>query len=417
MEIGKFKIRNRNTLIYIRVSAQPTLPQNRKRMKSKIIPINLQRQAADYEIHIGHDLLKDCGEWAKGLLGKRPGRIALVSNSKIVGLYGDAVRKSLIDAGFQVSVCLIPDGEKYKNFRVLQQTLDLFGENRLSRTDAVIALGGGVAGDLAGFAASIYLRGIAFIQIPTTLLAMIDSSVGGKTGVNSDFGKNLIGSFYQPNGVLIDIDTLGTLPKREVTAGFCEAVKHGAVAGKTLFDQTAGFLETYRPLEIRKRLADAGFVDEFEDLLEAHVTFKAKIVRNDEREAPGTTDAGSRKILNFGHTLAHSLEKVTDYRHLKHGEAVGYGIRFAALLSKKIGLLSDNQLKSLNDAVHRTGKLPSINHLDPESVFDTFKYDKKLINDSLHWILLEGIGKPVIFPHVKIPHSTLMAALEEIIRT
>ncbi|MGI8409905.1 MAG: 3-dehydroquinate synthase [Pyrinomonadaceae bacterium] len=384
-------------------------------MKSRIIPVKLQRPISEYEIRVGHDLLDGCGEWAKNLLSEKPGRTALVSNRKIFGLFGDTVKNSLVNAGFQVSVCLIGDGEKHKNFQTLRQTLEFFGEKRFSRSDTVIALGGGVVGDLAGFAASIYLRGITFLQIPTTLLAMIDSSVGGKTAVNSGFGKNLIGSFYQPNGVLADIKTLGTLPKREVTAGFCEAVKQGAVGGEKLFDLTAGFLEKYQPLDNRKRLADQGFLNEFENLLAAHINFKVEIVRNDEREAVGNTDKSSRKILNFGHTLAHSLEKVTDYRYLKHGEAVGYGIMFAALLSKKLGLLPENQVKSLNDVVHRTGKLPSISHIDPEIVFDTFKYDKKLVNDSLHWILLNGIGKPIIFPHANIPHLTLMTALEEII--
>ena len=185
-------------------------------MISKTVLINLERNSSSYKIQIGHDLLTNCGDWARDCLGGKTGRIALVSNPKVFALYGAKVRQSFARSGFEVAICLIKDGEKYKNFRTLQETLRSFSENRLTRTDTVVALGGGVVGDLAGFAASVYMRGIAFLQIPTTLLAMIDSSVGGKTAVNSEFGKNLIGSFYQPNGVLIDIETLATLPKREL---------------------------------------------------------------------------------------------------------------------------------------------------------------------------------------------------------
>ena len=160
-------------------------------------------------------------------------------------LYGEVVKKSLERAGFDVFVCLIGDGERFKSFRTLQKALDAFSENGLSRTDVVLALGGGVVGDLAGFAASVYLRGVGFLQIPTTLLSMIDSSVGGKTGINSNYGKNLIGAFYQPKGVLVDVKTVLTLPKRELTAGFCEAIKQGAISNRKLFEQTAAFLEKY----------------------------------------------------------------------------------------------------------------------------------------------------------------------------
>lgn len=371
-------------------------------------------KSSGYEIQIGHDLLADCGEWAKNCFEGKTGKIALVSNPKVFALYGEKIRRSFAKSGFEVTVCLMKDGEKHKNFRTLQETLKCFSENHLTRTDAVVALGGGVVGDLAGFAASVYMRGIAFLQIPTTLLAMIDSSVGGKTAVNSEFGKNLIGAFYQPSGVLIDVETLATLPRRELTAGFCEAIKQGAISGRELFDQISGFLEKYPVKDITRSFSDENFLAELESLLSAQVSFKAKIVQGDEKEAVGKTDAKSRKILNFGHTLAHSLEKVTNYRHFKHGEAVGYGVIFAAELSKKLGLLHQNEVNLLNDVVHRAGKLPAISLIDPELVFETFKYDKKMVNDSLQWILLKGIGKPVIFPHKDIPKSVLMNTLKQI---
>lgn len=381
---------------------------------NETVSIKFQYPPSGYAIEIGQGPLMASGEWAKKCLGGKAGRVALVSNVKVFGLYGEALKSSLERANFDVFVCLIGDGEKYKNFKTLQKTLDNFSENRLSRTDAVVALGGGVVGDIAGFAASIYLRGVSFLQIPTTLLSMIDSSVGGKTGINSSYGKNLIGSFYQPKGVLVDVQTLQTLPKRELTAGFCEAIKQGAISDRTLFEQTETFLKTHSTNNFGGKLADKGIVRDLVELISEQIAFKARIVANDERESPDKSDAQSRKILNFGHTFAHALERVTNYRYLKHGEAVGYGILFAAGLSKKLGLLAENELNLLNDVVHRAGILPPISNLDPRVVFETFKYDKKLINNSLQWILLESIGKPIIFPHSDIPQSALMSVFKDI---
>ena len=384
---------------------------------NKTVSIDFQYPRSGYCIEIGRDLLPASGNLAKKCLNGMVGKAALVSNRKVLGLYGEAVKNSLENAGFDVFVCSIGDGERFKSFRTLQKTLGKFSENRLSRTDVVVALGGGVVGDLAGFAASIYLRGVSFIQMPTTLLSMIDSSVGGKTGINSSYGKNLIGAFYQPKGVLVDVATLKTLPGRELTAGFCEAIKQGAIANRKLFDQTADFLETYDSKSFAGSLDDNNFVSGLVSVLSEQIEFKARIVANDERESPDKVDAKSRKILNFGHTFAHAIEKVTNYRYLKHGEAVGYGIRFAAELSKKLGLLSQDRVNLLNDVVHRAGPLPPINNLYPRVIFETFKYDKKLINNSLQWVLLKDVGKPVIFPNAQVPHTALMAAFKDTIRT
>ncbi len=381
---------------------------------NQTVSIEFKYPKSGYAIDIGPDLLPASGEWAKKCLGGKAGKAALVSNAKVFGLYGDVIKQSLEKAGFDVFVCLIGDGEKFKSFKTLQKTLDNFSESRLSRTDVVVALGGGVIGDLAGFAASIYLRGVSFLQVPTTLLSMIDSSVGGKTGVNSSYGKNLIGAFYQPKGVLVDVRTLQTLPKRELTAGFCEAIKQGAIANRKLFDQTAAFLKTYNPKSFVRSFDNEDFVSGIVSLTGVQIAFKAEIVRGDERESPDKIDARSRKILNFGHTFAHALEKVTNYRYLKHGEAVGHGIRFAAELSKKLGLLSPNKVNLLNDVVRRAGTLPPIGNIDPRIVFETFKYDKKLIDNSLQWILLKDLGKPVIFPHADVPQSALMSTFKDI---
>ena len=381
------------------------------------VKVSTKGRPESYEIRIDRGVLAGTGEWAAGALSFPPGRTILLSNKKVFGLYGERVVKSLSAAGFIPAVHLIGDGERYKNFRTLENSLAFFSDSRLSRTDSVIALGGGVVGDLAGFAASIYLRGIEFLQIPTTLLSMIDSSVGGKTGVNSSFGKNLIGSFYQPRGVMIDTDTLRTLPKREVTAGFCEAVKQGAIGGRELFDRTAEVLSPMQGSVFSNLLADDGFADGLSAMLRSQVSFKARIVAGDERESADNMGPTSRKILNFGHTFGHALEKVTNYRYFRHGEAVGHGIRFAAALSKNLALLGQDEVELLNDVVHRAGSLPPIGSIDPREVFATFKYDKKLINDSLHWILLEKVGKPVIYPHSDIPRSALMSAFKETARS
>lgn len=384
---------------------------------TETVRVATREKAASYEIRIGGGLLPAVGEWAAATLGGRPGRVAIISNKKVFGLYGESALSSLTAAGFQPFVYLIGDGERFKSLKTLEKTLEFLSRNGLSRTDAVLALGGGVVGDLAGFAASVYLRGIDFLQVPTTLLSMIDSSVGGKTGVNSSFGKNLIGSFYQPRGVLIDTDTLRTLPAREVTAGFCEAVKQGAIGGRKLFNATAKYLQNLEGKRLSERLDDGRFSVELASMLAAQVSFKARIVAGDERESAERMDARSRKVLNFGHTFGHALEKVTNYRYLRHGEAVGHGIKFASALSKNLGLLALDEVKLLNDVVRRAGKLPPIDNIDPREIFATFKYDKKMINDSLHWILLERLGKPVIFPHSKIPQAALAAAFKEAARS
>jgi len=384
-------------------------------MNNKKITVELQNNPHAYQIEIGRDLLTKSGEWARQCLSSRTTKVALVSNKKVFSLYGDAVKSSFENQGFEVHTFLMNDGERYKNFRTIEQTLTFFSENKLTRTAAAVALGGGVIGDLAGFAAAIFLRGIAFLQIPTTLLAMIDSSVGGKTGVNSDFGKNLIGAFHQPNGVLIDVGTLRTLAKRELTAGFCEAVKQAAIADANLFEQTGDFLNCFSPLKFKKYFSDEKFTGALENLIAAQVAFKARIVMQDEKEAVERIDAKSRKILNFGHTLAHALEKITDYKYFKHGEAVGYGILFAAELSKKLDILGDNELKSLNDVLRNVGNLPDTRNINLEKLYEAFTFDKKVIGKSLQWILLEGIGQPKIVEDNYFSTADIKETLEKVL--
>jgi len=391
--------------------------KNTQVMKIKKIAVELQSNPHLYNIEIGHGLLEKSGEWTRMCLSRQTKKIALISNRKVFGLYGDAARDSLARENFEVHVFLMKDGERYKNFRSLEQILKFFGETKLTRADAVVALGGGVVGDLAGFASAIFLRGVSFLQIPTTLLAMIDSSVGGKTGVNARFGKNLIGAFHQPRGVLIDVETLRTLPRRELTAGFCEAVKQAAIANRKLFKQTADFLENYSPKNFKNYFTVEKFIPELEDFIHAQVSFKTEIVLQDERESTDRLDGKSRKILNFGHTLAHALEKATDYKRFKHGEAVGYGILFAAELSKSLEIFDENELKLLNDVLHRVGELPGTQNISLKQVSEAFAFDKKNIGESLQWILLEGIGKPKIVEGRDISptviHQTLKKFLQE----
>jgi len=382
-------------------------------MKPQTLKISLSTDASGYDIAVGNELLTGSGKWAGKCLGRSGGKIVIISNPTVFKLYGNAVSESLANAGFAVSHFLEKEGGQNKSFGTAESTLKFLAESGVTRTDAVVALGGGVVGDLAGFISAIYLRGISFLQIPTTLLSMIDSSVGGKTGVNSAFGKNLIGAFYQPKGVLIDTATLLTLPERELRAGFCEMVKHGAISGRDLLKQTDEFL-SLSDSDLRSKILN--FRYEISNLILANVAFKAKIVAGDERESSKRLDGKSRKILNFGHTLAHALEKVTNYRYFKHGEAVGYGILFAAELSKSLAFCDEKDVKLLNDVVHRVGALPPLDGIDAKEVFEAFKFDKKHLSGSLQMILLKGVGKPVIVTEKDIPRASMQQVLKKLLK-
>jgi len=385
-------------------------------MKYRTIRIDLASGTSSYDISIGDGLISKSGDWARRCLSSVTAKIAIVSNPTVFALYGRQTEKSLRSAGFSVSHFLMKDGERFKDLRTAEDALRSFATSRLSRTDAVIALGGGVVGDMAGFAAAVYLRGIPFLQVPTTLLAMIDASVGGKTGVNTTFGKNLMGAFHQPRGVLIDPDVLATLPRRETTAGFCEAIKQGAIGGKKLLGQTEKLLSDYPVKIFSKNVGDPNFKSEISNLISSHVEFKAGMVAKDPYESSSRTDARSRKILNFGHTFAHALERVTNYNRFRHGEAVGHGILFAAELSKTLALLAEKDVRLLYDVVHRAGPLPPLVNIDEKELFDVFRSDKKNIAGSLQMVLLKGIGKPVVVSEQDIPRPVLKRVLKEFLQ-
>jgi len=360
------------------------------------VHVRLPTRKQNYEIEIGAGTLSTLGAEARARLGSGARRVALISNATVFDLYGQQVQRSLKAERFKVVHWLMPDGERHKSLRSLEQLLTFISEARLERSDAVIALGGGVVGDLAGFAAAVYVRGIPLIQVPTTLLAQIDSSAGGKTGVNLPAGKNLAGAFHQPSLVLIDTKTLRTLPPRELTAGWCEAVKQGAVASRKLFRQTVDFLG---------RGGDLG------ELIAAQCRFKASIVARDEREQITRTDRRSRRILNFGHTTAHALEKVTGYRRFRHGEAVGRGMLVAGEISKNLGMLASGELESLREAVRLCGPLPHAGDLSIDDIIRAIDRDKKSMGGAVRWILLERIGKPLIVDGREIDSSVLRASL------
>jgi 3-dehydroquinate synthase len=386
------------------------------------VRVRLSARPTDYLIKIGAGTLDLLGAEARRALSKHARRIVIVSNRRVSELYCERALASLRASDFSVETLLIGDGEHHKSLRTLETTLNLFHSFGLERSDAIVALGGGVVGDLAGFAAATYLRGIDFIQLPTTLLAQIDSSVGGKTAVNTPWSKNSLGAFHQPRLVLIDTETLRTLPARELTAGWCEAVKQGAVGSRQLFEKTFDFLRRHRvagrsanseslmgPLARNARGLDG--------LIAAQCAFKASIVAGDERESLARMGPSSRRILNFGHTTAHALETVTRYRRFRHGEAVGYGMLVAGEISKGLGLLDISELEYLREAVRLTGRLPRASDLDTNEITLALAHDKKSIGGQIKWVLLKALGRAALVDGREIPRSLLRDALRAVLHT
>lgn len=369
------------------------------------VRVRLRQRLEEYEITVGAGALKSLGSLARRALSTPARRILIVSNQRVFNLYGKHASKSLRAEKFKVAHWLMNDGERYKTAATLSSVLRVISDMGLERTDAVIALGGGVVGDLAGFAAAVYLRGIAFIQVPTTLLAQVDASVGGKVAVNTRAGKNLIGAFHHPRAVLIDPETLLTLPRRELAAGWCESVKQGAAGKRRLFDATYGFL--------RRHAGDQALIisPELEQLIAEQVAFKARIVAGDEREEALRDDHLSRRILNFGHTTAHALEAVTHFRSFRHGEAVGYGMLVAGEISKGLGLLASSELELLQAAVRTCGRLPRADHLNEEEILSRIGHDKKKVGGHVKWVLLERMGRARIVDGREIGQSLLRASL------
>ncbi len=369
------------------------------------LELSINQSARKSEINIGRGIRQDLGQLLSRVLTKPPQRVGIIANKKVFRLYGRPIVRSLKSAGFKTFTWLMPEGERYKSFSILEKAVGFLSENRFERNDLVLALGGGVVGDLAGFGAAIYLRGIPVVQVPTTLLAQIDSSVGGKTGINLPAGKNLVGAFHQPAAVFIDTETLMSLPSRELVSGFGEMVKHGLIADERLLNKTVSSL--HEVARERESLLNRNF----EELIAANCAFKASIVANDEREATNRSDVKSRRILNFGHTTAHALEAITNYRTFRHGEAVAYGMLVAGELSRNLGLLASQDLQSLRAAVALCGPLPRADHLDVNQIIRALQHDKKSVGGQINWVLLEKVGLPKIVDGGLISARTLRLSL------
>lgn len=329
-----------------------------------------------YEIAIGSGTLGGLGESLRSL--KLSPRLAIISNPTVFGLYGEQVESSLRASGFEPATIIVPDGEEYKSLLWVEY---IYGEmlgQRLDRKSAVVALGGGVVGDMAGFAASTYMRGIAYVQVPTTLLAQVDSSVGGKTGVNHPLGKNMIGTFWQPSLVWIDADTLKSLPRREFLAGLSEVIKYGVIWDSEFFE----YLEKHRE-DIMKLRAEALI-----GIIKRSCEIKAEVVSRDERET------GLRAILNYGHTIGHAVETATGYTRYLHGEALAMGMLAEAELARTLGITDREQvalIKALIDSYGLPSGMPG--DVDTEALMAAMELDKKALAGTLRFTLPEKVGK------------------------
>ena len=336
-------------------------------------------EGREYDILVGRGLLSHLGPELAARLGGEAARLAVVvSSPEISGLYGDAARESLSAAGFRVETALVPPGERTKSLASVEKLYTELHALSADRRTVVVALGGGVIGDLAGFAAATYTRGLAFVQVPTTLLAQVDSSVGGKTGVNFGNAKNLIGAFYQPRLVVIDPDTLKTLPERERRSGLAEVVKYGIIADKDF----AALLGREMPGLLSLESAEL-------DYAVAHsCEIKARVVEEDERED------GLRAILNFGHTVGHALESLTHYQTYTHGEAIALGMVSAALIGEEVATTRPEDTAAVVALLRSAGFAV---RLDPahsvSEIVRLLAWDKKSVGGSARFVLLEEMGR------------------------
>ncbi|UCE63086.1 MAG: 3-dehydroquinate synthase [Nitrospirota bacterium] len=342
------------------------------------VPVSLGDRS--YDIIIQEDLLQEAGSCLQqaGLSG----RVGVVTNPQIGKLYGRQLSQSLKKAGFPSTVIVIPEGEQAKTLKWASKILDELVTGRFERNDLLLALGGGVIGDITGFAASIYLRGMPFVQMATTLIAQVDSSVGGKTGVNHPLGKNLIGSFYQPRLVLMDTATLRTLPKREWIAGLAEVIKYGMIADRSFFE----YLERHMDAILRMETEPIQF------LIKRCCEIKASVVGSDERES------GLRRILNYGHTIGHALESLGKYKKLIHGEAVGIGMVHEAALSYNLEYCSEEVVHRQRALVRRAGLPDQLPSLKISDLWGAMQHDKKVVKGQVYCVFPKDIGQVAVLP-------------------
>ncbi len=368
---------------------------------AKDIACLVETATQSYPVFVGYGLLDKLGE--KMRQAALSGTATIISDKNVFSLYGSKVEGILKDAGFVVNSFVVPPGEETKNMDYAIKIYDFLVGHRAERDDVIIALGGGMVGDLAGFVAATFLRGMFWIQVPTSLIAMVDASIGGKVGVNHPEGKNLIGAFYQPNLVLADCQTLTTLPQRELVSGWAEVIKHGMILDKEFFE----FLETNV-----NRLTKL----ELEALTRAiarSAAIKAQVVNQDEKEREG-----KRTMLNYGHTIAHGLETATQYKCFLHGEAVAVGMVGAAKLSQRLGLLPSAAVERQQALLQKFGlptSLPAKRSnlkLSLAGVTRAMELDKKVKEKAIRWVLLQDIGRTVI--RSDVPQKEVLAVLQEL---
>lgn len=352
------------------------------------VDVNLGERS--YSIHIGTDLLKNAGTFVAPFLKRK--KVAIITDENVAALHLDTLRAGLSADGIQAEALILPAGETTKSWKYLEKSVEWLLEQRIERDDIVIAFGGGVIGDLAGFAAAIMRRGVRFIQIPTSLLAQVDSSVGGKTGINSPLGKNLVGAFYQPQLVLADTDMLSTLTARDFLAGYGEVVKYGLLGDAAFFD----WLEQNAPAmadgDIAKRIY----------AVKRSCQMKADIVARDEKER------GDRALLNLGHTFCHALEAATGYSdRLLHGEGVAIGCALAFETSMRLGLCSQESPSRVREHLKAMGMKTDLSDIpgdlpDEHALIDLMGQDKKVVDGQLSFIMAHGIGDAFVTRDVDI---------------
>lgn len=347
-----------------------------------------------YDVVIEPGLLERAGERIRSLVPHR--RCALLADANVLSLHGEGVRASLESAGYATLVASIPTGEEQKTLATVATLYDVLLENRQERKSPLVALGGGVSGDIVGYVAATYLRGVPFVQCPTTLLAMVDASVGGKTGVNVPQGKNLIGAFHQPALVLIDPIMLRSLPERELRCGLAECIKHAVVRDAALFDFIGDNLEAILGVE----------VDVIVELVRRNVEIKAAVVMEDEREA------GVRAHLNFGHTFAHAIEATSGFGKVLHGEAVGLGMLAASRTAAELGLCDARLYDRLFAMLEAAGLPVKTGLAGDDELLGAMRLDKKVADDRIRFILPESMGRVVI--RNDVPPSCVRAGWDAI---
>jgi len=360
--------------------------------KQLTAPITLKVDLGErgYPITIGECLLDDPSLVNRQITGRR---VAIVTNTTVGPLYLEKLSKAFIEAGKQVTTVVLPDGEEEKNWSSLMQVFDVLLSEKCDRKTTLVALGGGVIGDLTGFAAATYMRGVPFVQVPTTLLAQVDSSVGGKTGINHPLGKNMIGAFYQPQAVIADTTTLSTLPSRELSAGLAEVIKHGAIIDARFFD----WIEANIAKLLDRDPTALAYA------IQRSCEIKADVVRQDEREG------GLRAILNFGHTFGHAIEAGLGYGEWLHGEAVGCGMVMAADLSQRLGFIDEAAKIRVTNLVRAAGLPVVAPDLGADRWLELMQVDKKNEGGQIKFILLKPLGTAVIIP---APQDALLATLK-----